>query len=87
MISSASASNGWVQSIHPPSVRHTATNSGNIKICGDHICKPFENFNKPSQVTQNHGTQFVKQNQSTVDKIFNKTISQIVKSSSNTKKE
>ena len=87
MISSASASNGWVQSVHPPSVRHTATNPGNIKICGDHICKPFENSKKLSQVIQNNGTKFVKQNHSTIDKPSNKTVSQITKSITNTKKE
>lgn len=86
MISSASATNSWVQSVHPPSVRHTASNPGSVKICGDHICKPFENSKKP-QVVQNNGTKFVKQNHSTIDKAFNKTISQIVKSATNTKKE
>lgn len=78
MISSASATNGWMQSDHPPYVRHTATNPGNIKICGNHICKPFENVKNSPQVIQNH---------STIDKTFNKTVSQISKSSTNTKKE
>jgi hypothetical protein len=60
MISSASATNAWVQSNHMPYVRHTASNPGSVKICGDHICKPFENSKKLSQVTQNHRTQFIK---------------------------
>lgn len=77
MISSASATNGWVQSDHPPSVRHTATNPGNIKICGDHICKPFEN-SKKSLLVQNHPIS---------DKTVNKIVSQISKSFTNTKKE
>ena len=78
MISSASATKGWVQSDQLPYIRHTATNPGNIKICGDHICKPFENSKNSLQVIQNH---------STINKTFNKTISQITKSVTNTKKE
>jgi hypothetical protein len=75
-ISSASATSGWVQSIHPPNVRHTALNPGNIKICGNHICAPFENLNKLSQVTQNHESFFVKQNTSTITKTLTKITSQ-----------
>lgn len=76
MISSASATTGWVQSIHPPNIRHTAANPGNIKICGNHICAPFENFNKLSQVTQNHESYFTKQNSPTVTKTLTKISSQ-----------
>jgi hypothetical protein len=85
MISNASATNGWVQSDHLPHVRHTAANPGNIKICGDHICKPFETAKKSPQAIQNNNTKFVKQNH--IDKTFNKTISQITKSFAGTKKE
>lgn len=78
MISSASATKGWILSDHPPNIRHTSINPGNVKICGNHICKPFENSKNSLQVIQNH---------STIEKTFNKTISQITKSITNTKKE
>lgn len=84
-ISSASATNVWTQSDHLPYVHHTASNPGNIKICGDHICKPFENSKKP-QAIQNSTTQVVKQNHPTINKSFNKTVAQITKSLTNTKK-
>lgn len=86
MISSASASSAWTQPDHLPYVRHTASNPGSTKICGDHICKPFEDSKKP-QAIQNSGTQFVKQNHSVTNKPFNKTIAQIDKFSTSTKKE
>ena len=86
MVSGASASSAWTQPDHLPNVRHTASNPGSIKICGDHICKPFED-SKKSQVIQNTGTQFVKQNHPDINKPFNKTVAQIGKSLTSTKKE
>jgi uncharacterized protein (DUF2147 family) len=85
-LSSASATNAWTQSEHLPYVHHTSSNPRNIKICGDHICKPFENYKKP-QVVQNSTTQFVKQNHSIINKSFNKIVAQITKSLTNIKKE
>ena len=85
MVSSASATSAWTQSSQLPYVRHTASNPGNIKICGDHICKPFENSKKP-QVVQNSTTQFVNQNHPAANKSVNKTVAQITKSITNTKK-
>ena len=82
--SSASATSAWTQSDHLPYVRHTASNPGSVKICGDHICKPFENSKKP-QVIQNSGTQFVKQNHPTTNKPLNRTVSQITRSFTNIK--
>ena len=46
------ATTGWITSTNPPQVRHTATNPGSIKICGDHICAPFEKMNKQLQEIQ-----------------------------------
>jgi hypothetical protein len=86
MNSGASATKGWMQSDHSSYIRHTAINPGNTKICGDHICKPFENSSiKSSQVFQNNSTKFVKQKH--IDKASNKTISQVTKSFTDTKKE
>lgn len=85
MISSASATSAWAKSDQLPYVRHTASNPGSIKICGDHICKPFEN-SKKSQPIQNGGTQFVKQDHPIVNKPFNKTVAQITKSFTDTKR-
>jgi hypothetical protein len=85
VMSSASATNSWTQSDHLPYVRHTASNPGSIKICGDHICKPFENPKKP-QLAQNSETPFVKQNYPTMNKSVNKTVVQITKSIITTKK-
>ena len=85
MVSSASATNAWTQSDHLPYVRHTASNPGNTKICGDHICKPFENSKKP-QVIQNNTTQFVSKNHLATSKSFNKTVEQITKFITDTKK-
>lgn len=73
-ISSASATSGWVKSIHPPSVHHTASNPGNVKICGNHVCNPFENF-KISQIIQNHESYFVKQDSSITTKTLTKVTS------------
>lgn len=74
-VSNASATSGWVQSVHPPNVRHTAVNPGNIKICGNHICAPFENFSKLSKLTQNHESYFVSQNTYHTTKMTSQTTS------------
>ncbi len=83
MISGASASNTWTKSEHPPYVRHTATNPGSVKICGNHICAPFETTKPP--VTKSITSFYTKQNNTTVEKIFVKTPMQ-TKLSSSTKK-
>ena len=47
-ITDASAK-GWTKSEKLPPVRHTATNPGSVKICGDHKCAPFEDATKSLQ--------------------------------------
>jgi phosphoribosyl-dephospho-CoA transferase len=49
MITNASATNSWIKSENLPFVSHTANNPGNIKICGDHKCGPFEDIKKSLQ--------------------------------------
>jgi len=48
-ITGAYATNDWVKSEKLPTVRHTATNPGSVKICGDHKCGPFEDMKKALQ--------------------------------------
>jgi hypothetical protein len=45
-ITGAYATNDWLKSEKLPTVRHTATNPGSVKICGDHKCGPFEDMKK-----------------------------------------
>ena len=79
-ITNASATSGWIKSDILPYVRHTVSNPGSIKICGDHKCSPFENMKKPIEYMQ-------KQNQITghpmnninLIKISDKTASQEAK--------
>ena len=44
-----SATKGWTKADNPPSIRHTASNPGSTKICGDHKCAPFEDAKKSFQ--------------------------------------
>ena len=48
-ITGAYATNDWLKSEKTPTVRHTATNPGSVKICGDHKCVPFEDMKKALQ--------------------------------------
>lgn len=51
-VTGASATKGWVKSDILPYVRHTVSNPGSVKICGDHKCGPFENAKKSLQDIQ-----------------------------------
>jgi hypothetical protein len=65
-ITGASATKGWIKSEILPSVRHTANNPGNIKICGDHKCSPFEDMKKSlhDKLKQNQSVNVLIKNQS-----------------------
>lgn len=86
-VTSASATNGWVKSDSPPYVRHTVSNPGSIKICGDHKCIPFENTKKSLQDIQKQTVHLVNQNYAKVEKIRDKTISQEIKPVSGTRND
>ena len=69
-ITSASATKGWVKSDNPPQLRHTANNPGSTKICGDHICGPFENVKKSLQSIpkQNQSIHLINQSHTKIEK-------------------
>ncbi|MDE1770254.1 MAG: hypothetical protein KGI28_06870 [Thaumarchaeota archaeon] len=75
-ITNASATNGWAKSENPPQIRHTATNPGSTKICGDHICGPFENMKKPLQNITKQSQSIHLINHTKIEKIHNSTIAQ-----------
>lgn len=74
-VTGASATNGWVKSDILPYVRHTVSNPGSVKICGDHKCSPFENAKKPLQYMQKQSQAIhsINQNQVKFEKIYDKT--------------
>lgn len=86
-ITSAFATKGWIKNDNPPQMRHTANNPGSTKICGDHICAPFENMKKPLQniSKENQSIHITNQSYIKVEKTHNSTISQELKKSSITK--
>ena len=85
-ITSASATKGgWVKSDNPPQLRHTANNPGSTKICGDHICTPFENVKKSLQNIPKQSQSIHLINHTKIEKTHNNTISQESKTSSVTK--
>lgn len=75
-VTSASATKGWIKSDNPPQVRHTANNPGSTKICGDHICSPFENLKKSLQniQKQNQTIHLINQSHTKIEKTYDKTI-------------
>ena len=75
-VTSASATKGWIKSDNPPQVRHTANNPGSAKICGDHICSPFENMKKSLQniQKQNLAIHLINQSHTKIEKTHDKTI-------------
>ena len=84
-ITSASATKGWVKSDNPPQLRHTANNPGSTKICGDHICTPFENMKKSLQNIPKQSQSIQLINHTKIEKTHNSTISQESKASPVTK--
>lgn len=78
IMTSVSATKGWVVA-HNDKDYHTYANPGHTRICGDHICAPFEYNNMKNLLSdgekQNQTYHFMKQNavsiQQTLDK--NKT--------------
>jgi len=88
-VTSASATNGWVKSDSLPYVRHTVSNPGSIKICGDHKCSTFENTKKllRDMQKQNQLVHSINQSHAKLEKTHDKTISQELKTSPITKND
>ena len=42
VVNSVYATNEWISNPNPKKSHSTLNQIGKIKICGDHICKPFE---------------------------------------------
>ena len=84
-ITSASATNGWAKDNNPPQIRHTAINPGSTKICGNHICGPFENMKKSFQNIPKQSQSIHLINHTKIEKIHSSTIAQESKVKSVTK--
>jgi len=54
IVNSVYATKGWQVKLNPPKSRSMLNQIGKIKVCGDHLCKPFEYENMKKTLGKIH---------------------------------